>query len=171
MEQKSPAVALAIPAIWIAFAATYVYVTADYPDPETVRFPYTIAVVLTICFTIIFVRDAVDAWSKGWRPGLPANIRSWLAGRFRDKTANPFYLVVLTVAYALALPELNVLATTFLYVTSLRFVFRNMSLRLAFYDILGVAGLYLVFHDLLRIQLPSGPIEALLSGLFNVFSL
>lgn len=171
MENKSPAVAIAIPVLGIIFAAAYVLTTLDYPDPETVKFPYSIAAALTICFTIIAAREILGALRSGWRPSLPVSVTGWLVEKFRGKEGNPFLLVVLTAVYGLVLVHLNVLLTTFLYVNGLRLVFRNWSPKLAAYDAVAVSVLYLIFHDVLRIQLPSGPLESFLSGLAGYIGL
>lgn len=170
MKNKESVAAVLIPIFGIAVAILYFHQTRDYDDFESVKFPYVIATALILLFIPIFGIELKKWWRS--RESAPAAYgraaRTQSGGGSPDKSLNPLYIVVLTAAFAALLPVIKSLAALFLYIVGIRAVFRKVTLKAVFLDFLLVAVLFIVFHDVLRILLPSGPVEEALSGFVRI---
>lgn len=170
MKNKESVAAVLIPIIGIAVAILYFHQTRDYDDFESVKFPYVIATALIILFIPIFGIELKKLWqSRESAPsayGRAARIKS--GGGSPDKSLNALYIVVLTTVFAALLPIIKSLVALFLYIVGIRAVFRKVTLNTVILDFLLVSVLFIVFHDILRILLPSGPVEEALSGLVRI---
>lgn len=163
MKTSSSVVAIAIPLLAIAFALFYFHETSDYPDSESVKFPYTLAIAVIALFAVAAMQEAAGRWRRGWRFPSFSEFQEAAASLFRGKNSNPFFIVVLTLAYTVFLPIVYALLATFLFVVGLRCVFRNVRIKILAYDAAAIVVIFVLFHDVLRIQLPSGPLEEMLS--------
>ena len=170
MKNGESVAAVLIPVFGIAVAILYFHQTRDYDDFESVKFPYVIATALILIFIPIWGIELKKWWRS--REGAPAangraaRIKS--QGGSADKSLNPLYIVVLTAVFAALLPIIKSLAALFLYIVGIRAVFRKVTLRAVLLDFVLVAVLFIVFHDVLRILLPSGPVEEALTGFVRI---
>jgi len=163
MKTSSSIVAIAIPLLAIAFALLYFHETADHPDPESVKFPYALAIAVIALFAVAAIQEVAERWTRERRSPSFSEFQETVASLLRGKNPNPFLIVVLTLAYTVFLPIVYALVATFLFVAGLRCVFRTVRIEILAYDAAAIVVIFVLFHDVLRIQLPSGPLEEMLS--------
>jgi len=148
----------------------YFFKTRDYPTFESVKFPYTIGVALIILLAIIAVQETLRWRHKREPAPLERKIeRPKFLGFFGEKRWNPFYIVFFTVLFTIFLPVLNTIVAMYVYILALRLLFKKFSLKIVVVDAVAVLVLFIVFHDILSIMMPSGPIENLISGFWGKF--
>lgn len=164
-KKSKSLVSIIIPLSTIAFALFFLHQTRDYVNFESVKFPYTIVVSTIILFGIIGVFE-----TKKWRNELKSRRNVALSENApsrisipNSKKYNPLFLVVLTALYAVFIANLHTVITTYLYIVSLRLVFRKVSLRVLIYDLAAIIFLFVIMHEILLIQLPSGKVEEIIT--------
>lgn len=166
MNRTERLIAAIIPLLCIAFFLLYFQQTRDYDEFVSVQFPYTISLLGLFMFSIIAIlelRKFRQALSEKSRNTLKENLFTRLPP-VGDKKWNPFYVVVLTVIFTALFPVIKSISSIYLYIFGLRLVFKETRVRTFVLDLVFVIVLFVIFHDLLRILLPSGPIEKAISS-------
>lgn len=157
-NQKS-IVPVLIPAACILFAFYYVYSTRGYWVFESVEFPYVIAGFVVILFGIIEIIELKKYFSEEKSINKKLSQILDLKNVFSSKKLIPFYIAILTFLFPMLFPILKAIITTLLYIFALRIVLKKFHIKYLLYDVISVLAIFLIMHEVLLIQLPSGALE------------